>query len=299
MIRYKNKIDKIFRIKKFNKLKYTIDEINNKKLIAYFFKKNKIFFVLKISFNQFTSNQFNNEKNAYKILKKRKHPFYLTKYRNIYNHKYTSISKIKYIDGKKGSFFDLDKFFKIKNLKIQTIKFEKYTQIMKENFRKIHSFNFIIDKDFENIQSIFKNEKIDISLSHGDFTHWNSIKSKNNYFIYDLEYFSKKRVFLYDILHWLIAPITNKFKLFKFKINYNYLLILFIRFYLNKLNHKLSKREIIKYLLLYFIEQKYIALLADKINKKYKIISHENLKNSKLLSKFYSNQIKIFIKYLN
>ena len=51
------------------------------------------------------------------------------------------------------------------------------------------------------------------------------------------------------------------------------------------------------YILFYFYEQKYFFLQAKNIDKKYKIISSLNLKNSNKLFKFYSNQIKIFLNY--
>jgi len=294
----KKKINKILKIIKLDKLKHYIINANNKKLIAFFYKNKKILFILKISFNQFTTNQFTNESKSYFFLKNKNINFNLTTFKNVYKKKKISISKIKYIKGKQGNFFDLENFFIKDKFKFKSIKFDNYFKILIKNFKVIHSYDLKRDKEFKKINSYFKKERLNIAYSHGDFVHWNSIKTNNKYFLYDLEYFSKKRIFLYDIFHWLIAPITNKLRFFKYKINYNYLLILFLKFYLNKFKFKLDNRQIIKYLLLYFLEQKYIYLLAKDINKKYNIISAKNLKNSKLLTIFYSNQIKLFLKYL-
>ena len=93
---------------------------------------------------------------------------------------------------------------------------------------------------------------------------------------------------------------TDKFgAITNFKINYNILLVYWIKFILTRLNINLSSKEVIKYLLLFFLEQKYFFLMAKQLNKKYKIISKKNLKKSSLRSTFYSNQINNFLRYLN
>ena len=53
-------------------------------------------------------------------------------------------------------------------------------------------------------------QDIFISSSHGDFTHKNLIKQKNNYFMIDFEFFSKRRTYLYDLNSLVNTTIIEK-----------------------------------------------------------------------------------------
>ena len=129
------------------------------------------------------------------------------------------------------------------------------------------------------------------------FVHWNTITDKKHY-VFDLEYFSKERIFLYDILHWVIQPYINKLKFFNYTTKFNIFLIFLVKYNLNNLNIKFTDREIVKYIIIYFLELKYTYYIAKDISKKYRIISPKNLKRSKTLFKFCSQQISYFLRQL-
>lgn len=277
--------------------KYSLVELNNKKYIGFFYIKEKIKYLLKFSFDKFNSNLFNNEAQSYKFLKNRNIHFKIVNLQNILKNKDCYISKINYIDGNNGKYFELKNFFNKDKFKHYPIRIEKYFTILKSNFKNIYNYDLKKDNDLKKILKKFKNQKTNITLSHGDFVPWNSVKTLNGYLVYDLEYFAKKRIFIYDILHWLICPITNKFRIVGYKFNYNFILIIYIKIFIKTLGINLSYKEIQMYLLLYFFEQKHFFFQANQINKKYKIISSYNLKKSKLLNNFFSKQIKIFLKY--
>ena len=75
---------------------------------------------------------------------------------------------------------------------------------------KIYSLNIEneIRYDFTKLKK-FKKKDIFISFSHGDFVSWNVICNKKKYYIYDLEYFSKKK-FIFMILFIGHNPIFLK-----------------------------------------------------------------------------------------
>lgn len=277
--------------------KYSLVELNNKKYIGFFYIKKKIKYLLKFSFDKFNSNLFNNETQSYKFLKNRNIHFKIVNLQNILKNKDCYISKINYIDGNNGKYFELKNFFNKDKFKHYPIRIEKYFTILKSNFKNIYNYDLKKDNDLKKILKKFKNQKTNITLSHGDFVPWNSVKTLNGYLVYDLEYFAKKRIFIYDILHWLICPLTNKLKYLNYSLNYNKILIYYIKFNLKILDIKLDNNQLLMYILFYFYEQKYFFLQAKNIDKKYKIISSLNLKNSNKLFKFYSNQIKIFLNY--
>ena len=164
--------------------------------------------------------------------------------------------------------------------------------IFKKNFKNIFIYQLPgeFNKDFDNILKKFPKEDIKISLSHGDFTHHNLIKSMNGSICFiDFEYFSKQRIYIYDILHWLIAPIVNKMVLkYRIKLNLNYLLKKWVQLFFFFINFKVKERDLEKYLLLYYLEQKYFFKITPKLKKKYNIFSYKTIFSSSKLSNYYS-----------
>lgn len=294
-----DKFEKIIKSKKIEYDFYTLKNVNNNKKIAFFYYKNQIIFLLKVSFNHFTTNQFKNEINSYNFIKKKRIHFTISSAEKFYNNKSVSILKIKYINGRKGNFFDLKKFYLKKRINTKKIKFSDYLKILIKNFKNIHKTNLEINNEFKKINDYFDKDKLKICPSHGDFVHWNTITDKKKHYVFDLEYFSKERIFLYDILHWVIQPYINKLKFFNYTTKFNIFMIFLVKYNLKNLEIKLSERELIKYIIVYFLELKYIYYIASDINKKYKIISPKNLLKSKKLHKYCSQQINYFLKLLN
>jgi len=272
-------------------------EINLKKYLVYINSKKKINYLLKVSFNKYTSTLFQNEIRGFKFFKKNK-IFNLKNIKNIYNIKNISVLKTKYIYGKTVNYFELKNFYNVKYLPKKKINISQYEKILKKNFKTINNYKIDKIKEFKILEKI-NNKNIELSASHGDFVYWNCIKKKKLFYVYDFEHFAKSRIYIYDILHWIIFPITIKFRYINYKLNYNLLLIYYVKLFLKYLNIYLDNEELIKYIILYFIEQKYFFYQAKSINQKHKIIKKVDLKNSVKLSNFYSTQIKIFIKYVN
>ena len=269
-----------------------IEKINNSKFIIYLYKMK---LVIKICHDDFNSNLFLNEKKAYKHLKKNRFFLHIAKFNYFKKLNTLKILAINFIKGKKVNYLNLSLVIK-KNKNLlkhnQKISISVIKHIFKKNFKNIFIYQLPseFDKDFDNIIKKFPKEDIKISLSHGDFTHHNLIKSMNGSICFiDFEYFSKQRIYIYDILHWLIAPIVNKMVLnYRIKLNLNYLLKKWVQLFFFFINFKVKERDLEKYLLLYYLEQKYFFKITPKLKEKYNIFSYKTISSSSKLSNYYS-----------
>lgn len=297
---------KIELFKNYNKQKInSVDEVNLSKFIVSFQENNN--FLIKIAQSSFTSNLSKNENSSYSFLKRKKNHFRIPKYQTIFRNNQYSISEVERIHGKKGNLFNFKKFFysnskTIKNIKICSI--EKYLNILSKNFNKIFLIN--INKEFSEefkedknkVLNLFPKQKVKIGFSHGDFVHWNTIKSYNGkYMCFDLEYFSKERIYIYDLINWFIVPLKKYIFVFlDLKINLNFFLVLILKLILLNLKINLSIKSIEKYLLLFYLEQKYFYKMTSKLKKKYKIYKYKNIYESRKYAKYYSILFKSLIK---
>ena len=55
--------------------------------------------------------------------------------------------------------------------------------------------------------SKYETFRIPLDVSHGDFIHFNTLKTSNKNYVFDLEFFQKERSHLYDYFHWYVTPI--------------------------------------------------------------------------------------------
>ena len=274
--------------------KVKIDHIltlNNSKFII-FFKKRK--YIFKISIDIFNKNLFINENKGINFFKKKfptlKIPssLFIKKYKKIF------ILKIKLVKGNKTHYFNLADIIKKNKFLSESsnnIKIKDFRSVLKDNFKTIflYKLDSDFDSDFDKILKKFNSYQIETSVSHGDFTHHNIINSFKKYHIIDFEYFSKKRIYNYDILHWLISPIVKKLVLnFKINININYFLKLWIKLCFFLFNMKLHNKNLDLYLNLYYLDQKYFFKMTKFLKKKHKIYSKKTLSDSIELTKYYS-----------
>ena len=291
-MKYKKKII-IKIIEKFFKTKIdNIKKINNSKFIFYLKKKNSI---IKICQDDFNYNLFLNEKKAYKYLNKKRLFLNIAKFNYLKKLNKLKILMIDFIKGRKVNYLNLKLLIKEnKNLLSynQKILMSEIEYIYKKNFKKIFisKLSSEFDKDFDNILKKYPKDVIKISPSHGDFTHHNVIKSTNgSIYIIDFEYFSKQRIYIYDTLHWLISPIVNKLVL-NCRINFNlsYFLKKWVQLFFFFINFELKEKDLDKYLLLYYLEQKYFFKITQKLKKEYNIFSVKTITSSYKLSNYYS-----------
>lgn len=193
-----------------NSIKYS-----NFNKIIFFGKYNKLKCFVKVFTNKKTFKMFYNEIEGYNFFKKKKF-FKLPKiYKFIDNKNYKIIIFEKIIDKKK-------KFKLFKN-----ISFEK----LNSKEKKLSELEFLNKKIFSrlrlnNFYKKFKDHKIQLKSSHGDFLHYNIIKSTHSNYLIDFEYFSKNRSYFHDDLNWYFSPIIN------FLYNKNFLKINLISFFL-------------------------------------------------------------------
>ena len=154
-----------------------------------------------------------------------------------------------------------------------------------EKYQEIISFlkkDKILSKNKQIIKFLlkFKNEKVFVSFSHGDFVHYNIIKSDSKNYLIDFEYFSGKRIFLHDKINWYFAVMVNYFVNQRFThINlFSRLVLIYLKCYTYYNLKKFKKNQIsIKvdiYVFLFILEKLVILskdLNLDKHNKINKI----------------------------
>ena len=185
-------------------------------------KNNNRISIFKVSLDKYSINLAKNEEIGYfEFNKPENNRFNLPKYKMININKDYALSQVEYLFGVKGNYLELKKFYNNNyNKELETILLKDYINLIKNRFQfdkinddEIKQFNQIRD----NFVLKFGSIQIPIDISHGDFIHFNSIKTPKKNYVYDLEFFQKIRSYLYDFIHWSLAPIF--FKTTRLKIN--------------------------------------------------------------------------------
>ena len=269
-------------------------------------KKNNNISLLKLYLDDYSISLAKNENEGYSYLGKLdKSKFNLLDFKMINCNNDYALSKIDFVSGKKGNYFEYNKFYNY-NIKseLNDIELKNYINLIKSKF---NINNNQIIKDVINNLLKFEEYKIPLDISHGDFIHWNTIKTAKKNYVIDLELFEKNRSYLFDSFHWFLTPIINKMITF----NLNFLLInspCIIILNVLKLNLKNNYNKIIlendnlfKILLILFILERYLILdriinlqnIDELIDEKEKKLSlkHRNILLN-LLLKFTKNMIK-------
>ncbi len=61
------------------------------------------------------------------------------------------------------------------------------------------------------LQQNFVDQELPLTVSHGDFVHWNVLRdSAGNLCLFDFEYFAEARVAHFDDWHWFVWPLCRK-----------------------------------------------------------------------------------------
>ena len=185
-------------------------------------KNNNKISLFKICLDKYSINLAKNEENGYlEFNKPENNKFNLPKYKIISINKDYALSQIEYLFGIRGKYFELKKFYNKNYVKeLETILLKDYINLIKNRFQ----FNQINDDETKQFSQIMDNfvlkfgsRKIPIDISHGDFIHFNSIKTPEKNYVFDLEFFQRTRSHLYDFIHWSLNPIF--FKIIKLTTN--------------------------------------------------------------------------------
>ena len=230
-------------------------------------KEHKNIFLFKLCLHEHSINLSKNESDGYDYFSKIDKPkFNLPNYKLVNITQNYSLSEIEFIEGSRGNYFELSKFYnncfsknyKIVNLQNYISTIVKKNQINKDKSKKIDDIiNIILEK--------YKSISIPVEASHGDFIGFNTIKNLNKNYVFDLEFFQKERSLLYDFFHWHITPIMFKSLEYNNKFIINIFLLFFVKIlYLQfKIKHKKStvdNKHLFQVLLILFLLERHIFL---------------------------------------
>lgn len=299
----KKKIINLLKQKKINFEKIIIKDLNFKKLLIEVDQhhKKKIY---KVFCKESPSKNFYNEiiatnnielKNIYNILK----PISISKK----NH--NKIIEYKFIGRVKGNYFDFKNFINLKkyfSYNKKKISANKYINDLKKNYKKIYKSEF--KKEIDKIINIFliKNnfKNFTIKVSHGDFVHWNSLVYNKKNYVIDLEYFKKDRLIFFDIFHWFLFPILEKFYKFRPLLSiypFFFVVLKLLEIIVINISKKFNYNFIINdYLFFYLLEQIFIYENIINSNEYKNITSKKYLIKAKFIKKNLIHLIKILIK---
>ena len=260
-----------------------------KKIFVKIKEQNNQYYFIKICLDKYSTELAKNECDGYRELNKIEYKsFNLPNYEMIMNNDLMSISKIESIDGKKGNFFEFNKFHILNSERFNDLlTVREYIEHLTIKIFKTEDIE--LPKDIKDIMEKFiikyGNLKIPINFAHGDSAHYNSIKSSNKNYLYDLEFYDKKKILFYDFFHWHTLPYI--FRIYKLKkINffissystYFFLLKKYCFYKFIKNNSNLKNLDIHLHLEIFFIE-KILYLLRELKLVNFKDLMSENQLN--------------------
>jgi hypothetical protein len=176
---------------------------------------------LKLCLDNYSISLAKNEAKGYLLLNKfYENKFNLIDYKMIAENNNYALAKMKFINGKKSSYFEFKNFYNYNYLNnLNTIPLKAYINKIKDkyNFDSIVNLkNELFEQSLNNFIIRSENVEIPIDVSHGDFIHYNTFKDAHINYVFDLEFFQADRSFLYDYFHWYLTPIfTNSITLRK------------------------------------------------------------------------------------
>jgi len=283
---------------KFSKCEFFF--LNLGKIIILSKEKNKKN-IFKIPTDTYTQNLINNEKNGYlnadiKLRFNNLPRFTLLKYT-----KTCSIGKMNYLGKVKGNYFNFKKFYKeLDKSRLKKTNLKNYFNLLKKkNFFSINIFNKDFDRYYKKIINKYEYQEVIMSASHGDFVHWNTAVYNKDYYVYDLEFFSKKRIYIFDKLHWFFLPIIQKIYTYGFfykllnKFIFFYFILFFLKFFFFT---DYKKKQFDFYFILYLIEKEnYYKNLLLHIKKNHKS-TKDYLNRTKFIKKFHTEILKFLLR---
>ena len=203
--------------------------------------------LIKISLDQYSIDLSKNERLGYFECNKFPYKkFNLPEYKAISVHNNYFIALIEEIIGTKGNYFEFNKFYKMDfNQNFNYILVKDYLDSICSNLseKSENEITNCLKLIVKNFKLKFGHISIPMDMSHGDFIHFNSIKSFKKKYIFDLEYFKKNRPYLHDAFHWFSLPLVSNVARYK----KTKLLIYFLPFYLKRLINFFLKNYLIKF----------------------------------------------------
>ena len=266
--------------------------LNNSKLVIYLKDNSKIIKICKDNFNK---NLFLNEKKGYSFFKKVKTLKKISKiefFKNFYGY---SIFGLTYFNGEKLNYFESLLFIKKKRhlfKNINKVSLHNISQIYKNNFKKI--FLYKLDKEFKNdffnLNQKYPRTYIFIAPSHGDLVNSNILKNKNGEIcVIDFEYFSKKRIYLFDVINLILTPVINKIVLsFGISLNLHFFFKAWLKIIFFFIGIKINNFNLNQYLDLFYLEKKYFFKMTETHKRKYPIYNVKTIKESVKLFNYFS-----------
>ncbi|MDC1132844.1 hypothetical protein OAS64_02995 [Candidatus Pelagibacter sp.] len=260
-------------------------------------KKNKKKYFFKLCLHKHSIDLSKNESDGYDYFSKIDKPeFNLPNYKLINITQNYSLSEIEFIEGSRGNYFELSKFYnncfsknyKIVNLQNYISSIVKKNQIDNDKSKKIDDIIKIILEKYKSIS-------IPVEASHGDFIGFNTIKNLNKNYVFDLEFFQKERSLLYDYFHWKITPIIGK----SLKYNCKFILkkifiilskILYLEFKIKYKKTIINNERLFQILLILFLLERHIFLRYQNfINQIEGLVSQDEKNLLSINSNLYMN----------
>ena len=263
----------ILKILEENRLSCKIINVNYSffKKIHIKIEENKKIYLLKLSLDDYSISLAKNEENGYLNLNKfYKSKFNLVNYKMINRNNNYALSKIEFINGIKGNYFDFNKFYNYNfPSESKTIQLKDYITLIKDRYcinQSNNRINELFSQTINMFLSKYETYRIPLDVSHGDFIHYNTVKTSNNNYVFDLEFFQKERSYLYDYFHWYITPIFHKSikfnAVFTFVKNIYSILIKILSMKLKNHHNKLisKNKKLFEILLMLFLFERYLVL---------------------------------------
>ena len=110
------------------------------------------------------------------------------------------------------------------------------------NLAKITIGNYFLDNEFFQKNKYDLNYEIELTISHGDLTVWNTFYDNKNFILIDLECFKELKIKYFDIFYYIIS--------YEFYVNKNNYKVIYEKFNIFIQNHKIEKI----YLILFFYD---------------------------------------------
>lgn len=261
--------------------------------------------ILKLCLHKHSIELAENEKRGYLYFANEDtSKFNLPNFKQINTNENYTLSKINFINGKKGNYFEFAKFYKNDFSKeLNSISIEDYIFLINKKI-KIDSCNNHDSKKFidvtEKILNKYKSTLILMDASHGDFINFNSIKTNEKYYMFDLEFFQKDASFLYDYFSWHLSPLISKTVKYKQQFIFLKIFPLLIKFLYFMFKKKYKKSIIdgekkFKILLILFLLEKHVSSKFKKVFNEDELIS---VNDRNLLSKNSNLYMNLLIKIL-